>query len=79
VVILPDAPRIINIGTHVSLCFGTALSRERAPALAVAIERARSHYPAISGERDHIPGARRGAVMIQFTVARRSICYHFFV
>jgi hypothetical protein len=31
VVILPDAPRIINIGTQVSLCAGAVLARERMP------------------------------------------------
>jgi len=91
VVILPDAPPIINIGTHVSL-YGGRCSRGNAhPVLAVAIRRARSHYSVCIGERDHIRrraaadnGARLcsaagGAVMIQFTVDRRLICYHFFV
>jgi hypothetical protein len=88
--ILPDAPPIINIGTHVSLYAGTVprgASEGNAHHLfPVAI---REHVPILKGsrERDHITGRAResryvsrpvAAVMIQFTVDRRSICYHFF-
>ncbi len=98
-VILPDAPPIINIGTYVSLCGGTARrectllpdsgsTREHVPVIAVTIG---EHVPipeVTMRERDHITRLCRrsryvarlvAAVMIQFTVGRALICYHFFV
>ena len=63
-IILPDAPRIINIGTQVSLCGGTALgectsfrnsgsTREHVPVIAVTISE-HVPIPEVAGrERDH--------------------------
>ena len=81
-VILPDAPPVINIGTQVSLCVGTVLCEgTHAPFSQSLLGNTFGLLAFRRGTRSHSPGAHRwsryvsqAAVMIQFTVGRRPIC-----